>query len=122
MPALVHFRQTQKQASNGRRRKNESQTQNRTFLPNRPLRQPVKVRQQAGTLSESFVRVVIPSFRSLLFVAPFVHSLDVVWMIVSSCSSHSSGFDMVGDDLAALGKRVVADSAFPALLGDLPVE
>jgi hypothetical protein len=49
-----------------------------------------------------------------------MHSLDVIRMIVSSCCSHSSGFDMVGDDLAAVRKYFVADSAFAALLSYLP--
>ena len=51
-----------------------------------------------------------------------MYSLDVVRMIVSSCCSHSSWLDMVGDDFTAVGECFVADSALPALLGNLPVE
>ena len=51
-----------------------------------------------------------------------MYSLDVIRMIVPSCCSHSSWLDMVGNDFAAVGKWLVADSAFPALLGNLPVE
>jgi len=43
-------------------------------------------------------------------------------MIISSCRSHSSRLDVVGDDLTVFGKWVVADSALSALLGDLPAE
>lgn len=43
-------------------------------------------------------------------------------MIVSSCCSHSSWLDVVGDDLTAIGKGFVTDSALFALLGNLPVE
>jgi len=43
-------------------------------------------------------------------------------MIVSSCCSHSSWLDVIRHDLTALGERFVADSAFPALFNDLPVE
>jgi len=43
-------------------------------------------------------------------------------MIVSSSCSHSPWLDVVGDNFIAVGKRVVADSALPALFGDLPVE
>ena len=50
-----------------------------------------------------------------------MESLDVFRKIVSSCSSNSSWLDMVRDDLTAVGKSVVADSPFPALLGNLPV-
>jgi len=48
--------------------------------------------------------------------------LYVVWVVVSPCTSHALGFDMVGNDLAALSKRLVADCAFSALLNDLPVQ
>jgi hypothetical protein len=51
-----------------------------------------------------------------------MQSLDVVRMIVASCRSHSSWLDVVGDDLAAVGKGFVADCALSALLGDLPIE
>ena len=51
-----------------------------------------------------------------------MYGLDVVRMVISSCCSHSSRLDVVGYDLAAVGKCLVADSALPALLGNLPVE
>ncbi len=51
-----------------------------------------------------------------------MYSLDVIRMIVPSCGSHSSWLDMIGNDLAAVGKSLVADSALSALLGDLPAE
>jgi hypothetical protein len=50
-----------------------------------------------------------------------MHSLHVIWVVVSSRCSHSFWFDMVGDDLAAISKWIVADSALSALVDDLPV-
>ena len=51
-----------------------------------------------------------------------MYSLDVIRMIVSSCCSHSSWLDVVGNDFTAISKWFVADSALSALLGNLPVE
>lgn len=51
-----------------------------------------------------------------------MHSLDVVRMIVPSCGSHSSGLDMIGNNLAAVCKSLVANSAFAALLGYFAIE
>jgi len=48
--------------------------------------------------------------------------LNVVRMVVSPGRSHSFGLPVVGDNIPAVGKRLVADSAFPALLGDFPFQ
>jgi hypothetical protein len=55
------------------------------------------------------------AFFSLLFdpLCP-LHRRCTAWML--------SGLDVVGNDLVAVGKCFVANSAFPALLDNLPVE
>jgi len=51
-----------------------------------------------------------------------MNCLDVLKVVVSPSSSHAFGFDMVGDDLAVIGERLVADCAFPVLLHDFSVQ
>jgi hypothetical protein len=48
--------------------------------------------------------------------------LHIVGMVVSPCTAHSFGLDMVGYDLAAIGEGSVADRAFSVLLHDLTVQ
>jgi hypothetical protein len=49
-------------------------------------------------------------------------SLDVFRMVVSPCSSHTTGIDVVGDDVAVVGERFLAEGAYAILGDDLPVE
>lgn len=65
---------------------------------------------------------VINPARSLFRVAPPMHGLDIVWMIVSPGSSHPFRVLVVRYDVAIFSKFLVADCAFAALLGDLPVQ
>jgi hypothetical protein len=50
-----------------------------------------------------------------------MNRLDVLGMIVSPSPSHAFGLDMVGHNFAVIGKRLVTDCAFSALVSDLPV-
>jgi hypothetical protein len=43
-------------------------------------------------------------------------------MIISPGSSHSTGMDVVGHHVAALGEHLIAESAESILRGNLPVE
>jgi hypothetical protein len=57
-----------------------------------------------------------------LEIAAPVNRLDVLGAVVSPSSSHAFGLDMVGHNLAVIGKRFVTDCAFSALVSDLPVQ
>src|SRR4051794_20216901 len=48
-------------------------------------------------------------------------SLDVVGMIVPPCSSHSTGIDVVRNDVVIVRKRALAEGAHAILGGDLSV-
>jgi len=62
-----------------------------------------------------------PSARSLFPVAPPVDRLNVFWVVVSPCSAHSTGIDMVGHDVAIVGELFMADGALAVLGHDLVV-
>jgi hypothetical protein len=51
-----------------------------------------------------------------------MHGLDIVRMVVSARASHSFWLSVVRYDVAAVGKFVVANGAFPCLLDDLSVQ
>ncbi len=44
--------------------------------------------------------------------------LDVVWVVIAPCRSHTLGLDVVGDNVLAVGKREVTDSAVSLLRRD----
>ena len=44
--------------------------------------------------------------------------LDVVWVVIAPCCSHTLGLDVVGNNVMAVGKRLVTDSAVSLLRGD----
>ena len=44
--------------------------------------------------------------------------LNVVWVVIAPCRSHTLGLDVVGDDVLAVGKRQVTDSAVSLLRRD----
>jgi hypothetical protein len=46
--------------------------------------------------------------------------LNVVWVVIAPCRSHTLGLDVVGDDVLAVGKRQVTDSAVSLLREDFP--
>ena len=43
-------------------------------------------------------------------------------MVVSPCSSHTTGIDVVGDDVGVIGEPLLAEGAYAILGGNLPVE
>jgi hypothetical protein len=47
-----------------------------------------------------------------------MRSLNVVWVVIAPCRSHALGLDVVGDDILAVGKRQVTDSAVSFLRSD----
>jgi hypothetical protein len=51
-----------------------------------------------------------------------MNRLDVFRVIVSPCPSHSARTDVVGDDVAVVGERFLAESAYAILQSNLPVE
>jgi hypothetical protein len=51
-----------------------------------------------------------------------MNRLDVFRVIVSPCPSHSARTDVVGDDVAVVGERFLAEGAYAILGDDLPVE
>jgi hypothetical protein len=44
--------------------------------------------------------------------------LNVVWVVIAPCRSHTLGLDVVGDHILAVGKRPVTDSAVSLLRRD----
>ena len=62
------------------------------------------------------------SARSLVPVAPPVHRLDIVGMVVSPGSSHASPVDMIGNDVVEVGEFHMADCAFLVLFDNLAIE
>jgi len=50
-----------------------------------------------------------------------MHSLDIVRVIVSPRSSHTSWMDMVRDDVRIAGERFFTDCTSAVLLGDLAI-
>ena len=44
--------------------------------------------------------------------------LDVVWVVIAPCRSHTLGLNVVGDDVLAVDKRQVADPAVSLLRRD----
>jgi hypothetical protein len=65
---------------------------------------------------------LILSGGSLFAIAPEVHSLDIVGMVVSPRPSHSPRIDVIGHDVAVAGERHLTDGALPALFDDFAVE
>jgi hypothetical protein len=51
-----------------------------------------------------------------------VHSLDILWMIVSPRPSHSLRIDVVGHDVAVIGEGHLTNGTLPVLFDNFPVE
>jgi hypothetical protein len=65
---------------------------------------------------------LILSGGSLFTVAPEVHCLNVLRMVVSARSSHSSWINVVGHNIAVVGERHLANGASPVLLNYFSIE
>src|SRR5579863_2406225 len=66
-----------------------------------------------------------PSSKSggaLFSVAPPVHCLNVVGVIVPPCAAHTAWADVIGNHIAVIGELLLADTANAVLGNDLPVE
>jgi hypothetical protein len=50
-----------------------------------------------------------------------MHSLNVARVIVSPCSSHTLGIDMVWDNIRIVSKRYLADPTLASLFADLAI-
>ena len=50
-----------------------------------------------------------------------MNSLDIVGMIVPPCSSHSTGVDVIGNDVVIVGELSLAEGAHTVLGSDLSV-
>ena len=44
--------------------------------------------------------------------------LNIIWVVIAPGRSHTLGLDVVGDDVLAVGKRQVTDSAVSLLCRD----
>jgi hypothetical protein len=62
------------------------------------------------------------SYGALLFVAPPMRCLNVVWMVVPPCSSHSFRIPVVRHDIVVIRELFVTDGAFPVLFDDFAVQ
>ena len=51
-----------------------------------------------------------------------VRCLNIVWMVVSPCSSHAFTPFVVGDNIAVTGELLLADWADSILLSNLSIE
>jgi hypothetical protein len=65
---------------------------------------------------------VIHSGRSFFPVAPPVRGLDIVWVVISPCSTHPLRILVVWDNIVAIGEFLLADGADPVLFHNLPVQ
>lgn len=65
---------------------------------------------------------VADSSGSFFSVAPPMCCSDIVWVVVSPCSSHAFGIPVVWYDIVVIRELLVADCAFPVLLYNLPVQ
>src|SRR5579859_6316159 len=59
---------------------------------------------------------------SLFSIAPPVDSLDVFGMIVPPRSSHSTGIDVVRNDVVIVRELSLAEGTYSILGGDLPID
>ncbi|HEX5425162.1 MAG TPA: hypothetical protein VFW94_16565 [Candidatus Acidoferrales bacterium] len=62
------------------------------------------------------------SARPFFPVAPPVHGLNVVRVIVAPGAVHAAGTDVLGNDVALIGELLFANAADAVLGNDLPVE
>ena len=51
-----------------------------------------------------------------------MHGLNVFFVVIPPGSSHPFGLDMVGHDVATIGKFMVANGALPILLYDFSIQ
>ena len=51
-----------------------------------------------------------------------MRGLDIVWMVVSPRPSHTLWFNVVWDNIVAIGEFLLADGADPVLFHNLPVQ
>jgi hypothetical protein len=51
-----------------------------------------------------------------------MNRLNVFRMVVSPCPAHAARTDVVGDDIAVVGERFLAEGAYAILQSNLPVE
>src|ERR1700733_12081732 len=65
---------------------------------------------------------LLNSARSFLSVAPPVHCLNIIGMVVAPCSSHASRIDVVGHDVVVVGELHMAECALLVLFDNLTVE
>jgi hypothetical protein len=65
---------------------------------------------------------LILSGGSLFTVAPEVHCLNVLRMVVAARSSHPSRINVVGHDVAIVGEHHLANGALPVLLNYFSIE
>jgi hypothetical protein len=59
---------------------------------------------------------------ALFTVAPEVHCLNIVGMVVSPRPAHSSRINVVGNDVVTVGERHVTDGALPVLLDNFSIK
>ena len=58
------------------------------------------------------------ALRALEEVAEPMRRLNVVWVVIAPCRSHTLGLDVVGDHVLTVRKRQVTDSAVSFLRRD----
>ena len=76
-----------------------------------------------STVSELSGQVpFLASTRSLLAVAPPVHGLNVVRVIVAPCSAHTARVDVVGNDIAVVGELLLANTTNAVLSRNLAIQ
>jgi hypothetical protein len=59
---------------------------------------------------------------SLFTVTPEVHCLNIVGMVVSPRPAHSSGINVVGNDVVTVCERHLTDGALPVLFNNLSIK
>lgn len=62
------------------------------------------------------------SVRSFLSVAPLMHGLNVIGMIVSAGATHAARVDVVRDDIVVISEVLSADTTFAVLVPNLMIK
>ena len=94
---------------------------------------PVATHLKHTSNDQELERLLLPEMTDLIgrhssilvdpyfFVTPPMCCLDIVWMIIPPCSSHSFRILVVRDDVVVIREVFVADGAYSALLENLSI-
>jgi len=95
------------------------------------MRNPAHKRHTSNSKQSDLIRLrkepadrpsVFNPGRSFFSIAPPMRRLNIVWVIVSPCSSHPFGISVVWDNIVVIAEFFFADGTDPVLFHNLPVQ